>query len=94
VASDDLGVRFVVTGRVQGVGFRWWVARKATEIGVRGWVRNLEDGSVEVTARGAAHSIATLSGLLARGPRLSRVDNVEKSDSPHEISGCKSFEIR
>jgi acylphosphatase len=87
-------VRFLVSGRVQGVGFRWWVARQAIAIGVRGWARNLDDGRVEVAACGDHAALEALEQLLAQGPRISRVDNVEKVNSPHDMNSCKSFDIR
>ena len=68
--------RFLVTGRVQGVGFRWFVHREASELDLRGWVRNTEDGDVEVVASGSAEDIAELRASLREGPRGSRVDRV------------------
>lgn len=90
----ERAVRFLVSGRVQGVGFRWWVARRATELGLRGWVRNLADGRVEVAALGSRASMDAMEGFLGRGPRLAHVEHVEKGDSPHQVDTIKSFEIR
>jgi acylphosphatase len=92
--EGQAAARFLVSGRVQGVGFRWWVAREAIAVGVAGWARNLADGRVEVVARGDRTALATLEQLLGRGPRISRVDNVEKFDAPHDLSNCKSFDIK
>ena len=69
-------LHFLVQGRVQGVGFRWFVHREASELALRGWVRNTEDGDVEVVASGAGEDLAELRGSLRRGPRGSRVDRV------------------
>jgi acylphosphatase len=70
--------RCVVQGRVQGVGFRWFVTRSAYELGVRGTVRNRADGAVEVVLQ--ADESATVSALVARirrGPPASRVESME-----------------
>ncbi len=69
-------LHFLIQGRVQGVGFRWFVQREASEIGLHGWVRNTEDGDVEVVASGDAEDLAELRASLKRGPRGSRVDRV------------------
>lgn len=69
-------IHFLIQGRVQGVGFRWFVQREASEIGLRGWVRNTEDGDVEVVSAGDAEDLAELRASLKRGPRGSRVDRV------------------
>ncbi len=66
----------IVRGEVQGVGFRWFTHRKATEVGVLGFVQNLGDGSVEVQAEGEKSAIDALIGALQIGPRAARVDNV------------------
>jgi acylphosphatase len=69
-------IHFLIQGRVQGVGFRWYVQREASEIGLHGWVRNTEDGDVEVVAAGDTEDLAELRASLKRGPRGSRVDRV------------------
>ena len=69
-------LHFLVKGRVQGVGFRWFVHREASELDLRGWVRNTEDGDVEVVASGDAADLAELRASLRKGPRGSRVDNL------------------
>ncbi len=67
---------FQVEGRVQGVGFRWFVHREAAEIGLHGWVRNTDAGHVEAVASGAPESLAELESAMRRGSRGSRVDRV------------------
>jgi len=67
---------FLVKGRVQGVGFRWFVHREAAELGLRGWVRNTETGHVEVLAAGDPAPLAELKAALRKGSRGSRVDAV------------------
>ena len=85
--------RFLVSGRVQGVGFRWFVQRAADGEGVKGWARNLRDGTVEILAQGPQESLDRLQEMLEEGPTLSAVDNVEKSDVTSEVDTFKSFEI-
>lgn len=68
--------RLLVSGRVQGVGFRAFVAGAAREAGLSGWVRNLSDGRVEVFAEGEAEALAGLEAACARGPFLARVGRV------------------
>ncbi len=69
-------VHFLVRGRVQGVGFRWFVHREAAELGLRGSVRNTDGGAVEVIASGEPDLIAELRAELHKGSRGSRVDQV------------------
>lgn len=69
-------IHFLIQGRVQGVGFRWFVQREASEIGLHGWVRNTEDGDVEVVAAGETQDLTELRASLKRGPRGYRVDRV------------------
>jgi acylphosphatase len=73
-ASERRGFR--VSGRVQGVGFRWWTARTAKELNLGGHVRNLPDGSVEVHAVGRVPQLAKLERALHEGPPGARVDAV------------------
>ncbi len=74
--------RYCVTGRVQGVGFRWFVHREAEALGLRGRVRNTESGAVELVAAGTGEQLAALRSALERGSRGSRVDRVEEWDVP------------
>src|SRR5437588_12052410 len=84
--------RFVVRGRVQGVGFRWFVEREAHMLGVAGWVRNNADGSVEVLAMGTGEQLAGLRSRLREGPRAARVDDVQEADA-RPVSGLNTFRI-
>ncbi len=61
-------LHFLIQGRVQGVGFRWFVQREASELDLRGWVRNTEEGEVEVVASGSQNDLAELRASLRRGP--------------------------
>lgn len=67
----------VVKGRVQGVGFRAFVAEQARRLGLRGWVKNQFDGTVRVQAQGEDQPLEALLQALRKGPSLSRVDGVE-----------------
>lgn len=72
-----------ITGRVQGVGFRWWVRRHAEELGLLGWVMNGDDErSVEVVAEGPAPALAQLERLLGAGPSGARVESVDAHRGP------------
>jgi acylphosphatase len=84
--------RFVVRGRVQGVGFRWFVEREAHILGIAGWVRNNHDGSVEVLAQGTHHQLSGLHSRLREGPRAARVDEVETSEA-RPVDGLGTFRI-
>ena len=87
-------LHFLVKGRVQGVGFRWFVQREASELGLRGWVRNTEDGHVEVVASGEVADLAELRDSLRKGPRGSRVDNlIEHYLDDKEAEDLDSFRI-
>ena len=84
--------RYLVRGRVQGVGFRWFVEREAHILGIAGWVRNNHDGTVEVLAQGTREQLAGLHSRLREGPRAARIDSVEVSEeSP--TNGLSSFRI-
>jgi len=84
--------RFLVRGRVQGVGFRWFVEREAHILGVAGWVRNNADGGVEVLAQGTRDQLLGLRSRLRQGPRAARVDAVDESEAP-PAPGLSSFRI-
>ena len=87
-------LHFLIQGRVQGVGFRWYVHREASELDLRGWVRNTEEGEVEVVASGNDKDLAELRASLRRGPRGSRVDRlVEHYLDDAEAANLDSFRI-
>lgn len=85
--------RFLVSGMVQGVGFRWFVARHARPLGFKGYARNLPNGSVEVVIDGPAESLPELERLLQAGPANAQVDRVERSPEPAAIPVGKSFDV-
>jgi|SRR5581483_10048637 len=84
--------RFLVRGRVQGVGFRWFVEREAHMLGIAGWVRNNPDSSVEVFAMGTREQLTALRSRLRAGPRAARVDDVEEFDA-QPTAGLSIFRI-
>jgi acylphosphatase len=87
-------LHFLIRGRVQGVGFRWFVHREAQELDLRGWVRNTEDGEVEVVAAGSLQDLGELRTSLRRGPRGARVDQViEHYLDENEAAALSSFRI-
>ena len=85
--------RWVISGRVQGVGFRWFVLRAAKGLGVTGWARNLWDGRVEVMGQGTLSMLHDFEKGLHKGPLLSDVEEVEKVEATSEVGTFKSFEI-
>ena len=71
-----MAVRFLIQGRVQGVGYRQFVHREASRLGLSGFVRNLADGSVECVADGSQIALEQLEGRLRKGPSFSEVQSV------------------
>jgi acylphosphatase len=71
-------LRVVVRGRVQGVGFRWFVQQSADSLGLAGWVRNTPHGSVELEAEGSAPEVEQLRAMLREGPPRARVEAVDE----------------
>jgi acylphosphatase len=81
-----------VRGRVQGVGFRYFVEHYATALNLSGWVRNLDDGSVEVYALGAPEQLSELAGMLWKGPRWAEVRGVDESEAA--VEQVRGFSVR
>jgi acylphosphatase len=92
----DMIVRYLVAGAVQGVGFRWFVARHARNLDLTGYARNLADGRVEVVARGGdAARLERLEALLRAGPASAIVEQVEREELSEESNvPSRSFDIR
>jgi acylphosphatase len=85
-------VRLVISGRVQGVGFRAFVERQAHRHGVRGWVRNRRDGTVEALLIGDARAIGEMEAACRRGPSMATVTALERVDAADD--GSDGFEAR
>jgi acylphosphatase len=83
--------RYFVRGRVQGVGYRWFVQKTAADLGLTGYVRNLDDGRVEVYAVGSEAALSELAGLLRTGPRWSEVRGVDEQEAA--VEKRSSFQI-
>lgn len=83
----------LISGKVQGVGFRAWTKGMADQMGICGWVRNLDDGRVEVLAQGNKEKLEKFKGELARGPVISRVEDIECKYIDYDKE-YKKFEIR
>jgi len=88
----ELARLYRIRGRVQGVGYRYFTQRAALRLGVRGWVRNLQDGDVEVHAEASATVLQSFRAELERGPRFSEVREV--MEQPLEPARFSSFHIR
>lgn len=84
----------VVNGLVQGVGFRYFTVTQARRLGVRGWVRNCRDGSVELEAQGSSDAVQALVEQLAIGPRWSEVSHVVVHDMPIIDETARAFGVR
>ena len=85
--------RFQIFGMVQGVGFRWFIARHARSLGLTGYARNLPNGSVEVLADGPEDAMPALEQLLRTGPASAQVDRVVRSTEATTIPSGKSFDV-
>jgi acylphosphatase len=84
--------RFLISGKVQGVGFRYFAERSAHQIGVTGWARNLDDGRVEVHANGPADRLEDFEARLRQGPRFADIRSVEVREEA--VLDLHSFDIR
>ena len=84
--------KFIVKGRVQGVGYRYFTQHVANRIGIYGYVRNLYDGSVEVYAIGTEQQLINLKKLLLQGPSFSKVEEIIENETDIN-NNCISFKI-
>ena len=85
--------RFLVSGVVQGVGYRFFTVRAARDLGLKGFARNLSDGRVEVVAAGPAESVRLLREQLASGPRGAVVSRLEETEAEIDPDASE-FEVR
>jgi acylphosphatase len=81
-SRGSIARRYFVHGRVQGVGYRYFVERIAVDLGLTGYARNLDDGRVEVYTTGAPKPVAELGGYLWKGPRWAEVRGVDEQEAP------------
>ena len=81
-----------ISGRVQGVGFRDWTQREASDLGLSGWVRNLASGEVEALVSGPPGKVDAMLAACRRGPPLARVDDVKVTETTERAKG--SFSVR
>jgi acylphosphatase len=86
----ETALRVRIRGRVQGVGYRAWTAWQAQTLGLAGWVRNRADGTVEAVFFGPAQAVEDMVGRCATGPRLARVEAVERA--PETAAPSPRFE--
>ncbi len=75
--EDELSVKLIVSGKVQGVSFRWFTVQAAREMGLCGYAKNLPDGTVEVKAEGIKAGVESLIKQVKQGPPFSRVDDIQ-----------------
>jgi acylphosphatase len=90
-AKPRMGRRWLIRGRVQGVGFRYFAQHSAASLGLTGYARNLDDGNVEVYAAGPPDKLSDFAARLRQGPRFADVRGVEEQEAPVQQYG--SFEI-
>jgi len=88
----DTAVRIIIEGAVQGVGYRAWAVREARRRGLRGWVRNRCDGSVEALLIGATGDIETMIEICRQGPRLAQVKRIVSEAAADD--GVRQFHER
>jgi acylphosphatase len=93
VADHRQAKRFLVSGEVQGVGYRFFAQRVADRLGVAGYVKNLSDGRVEVYAIGTAAQLSSMRAELARGPRAAEVSSVSEEEETVQAKYADGFGI-
>jgi acylphosphatase len=91
--NDGKARLYLVSGRVQGVGYRYFVMRTAQRLGIRGTVKNLRDGRVEVAAAGTAESMAAFYAELEHGPDGAQVKSIDEGELPSEHEFGDEFKV-
>ncbi|MEM0473362.1 MAG: acylphosphatase [Candidatus Aenigmatarchaeota archaeon] len=86
-------VHIFVSGRVQGVNFRWFTKTVAEKLGIKGWVRNLNDGRVEIIAEGDDEEMENFLSYISKGPVLARVDKIDAREQDYK-NEFKEFSIK
>lgn len=92
MTADERSTRVLISGRVQGVGYRAWCHRTASGLGLSGWVRNRRSGEVEALFCGPTEVVGDMLRLAEQGPRFAHVSNVELIGDEEPVRGA--FEVR
>jgi acylphosphatase len=91
---NTISKHLIISGRVQGVGFRHFTYKKARELGIKGWVKNLQDGSVETFFTGSPEDVNTMKERLKEGPVRARVQKIEEVELTTDNDSFNDFSIR
>lgn len=83
----------LLSGRVQGVGFRHFTTQQANELGIRGWVKNLPDGRLETVIAGTKEDVEEMVRRMEKGPRMASVSEISELDPPETPDQFKSFSV-
>ncbi len=86
-------VHLIITGFVQGIGFRQFIKRKARKLGLKGWIRNRTDGSVEAVVVGEKKDLGTIIAICKKGPPLAKVSNVVVKWEENPNQQFESFDV-
>lgn len=91
---ETISKHLIISGRVQGVGFRYFTYRTARELNIRGWVKNLQDGTVETVFTGSPENVYNMTEKLKEGPSRAKVQNVEEVALTTDTDSFHDFSIR
>jgi acylphosphatase len=91
---NTISKHLIISGRVQGVGFRHFTYKKARELGIKGWVKNLQDGTVETFFTGSPEDVNTMKERLKEGPVRARVQKIEEVELTTDNDSFNDFSIR
>ena len=93
--NTDITKHLIISGRVQGVGFRYFTKKSAESLGVSGWVKNLRSGDVEAVLQGNLESVTEMMNRLETGPTTARVDEIEElDDKPNTQIRVNGFNVK
>lgn len=91
---STISKHLIISGRVQGVGFRHFTYKTARELGIKGWVKNLQDGTVETVFTGSPENVNTMKERLKEGPPRARVQHIEEVELTTDTDSFQDFSIR
>lgn len=91
---NTISKHLIISGRVQGVGFRYFTYKTAKELGIKGWVKNLQDGTVETVFTGSPEDVNTMKERLTEGPARAKVQHVEEIELTTDTDSFNDFSIR